>query len=344
MRLPRPALAWIVGSMPHAPSFWRAGGGALLPALLAPLAALTAGATAYRLRHPGWRAPVPVICVGNATLGGAGKTTVALDLVRRLLAAGHSPHVLLRGYGGRARGPVRVRPEDDPAQVGDEALLHAALAPAWIGADRRRSAQAAIVAGAGVLVLDDGLQNPGLAKDLSLLTIDGATGFGNGRVFPAGPLREPVAVAATRCHAAVLIGPDDTGALARLPAGLPALRAALVVEPRSAGLGGRRVLAFTGIAVPDKFFASLAATGAEIVQRRAFPDHHLFTRPERDALLAEAERLHALPITTAKDAVRLPPEVRTRVRVLEVSLAWETPQQIDTLLATLCATVPAGSR
>lgn len=334
----------MVRRMLSAPSFWRHGGNAVFPILLSPFSAVAGCVTALRMRRPGWRAPAPVVCVGNATLGGAGKTTVALDIVRRLLAQGHAPHVLLRGYGGRERGPVRVRPDDDPAQVGDEALLHAALAPAWVGADRRRSAEAAVAAGAGVLVMDDGLQNPGLAKDLSLLVIDGATGFGNGHVFPAGPLREPVVAAAARCQAAVLIGPDTTGALACLPAELPVLRASMVPGPQAAALSGRRVLAFTGIAMPDKFFATLAAVGAEIVRHRAFPDHHLFTPQERDALLVEAERLDALPVTTAKDAVRLPGPVRARVTVLEVALVWQEPERLEALLATLCATAPPASR
>ena len=200
--------------------------------------------------------------------------------------------------------------EDSASLVGDEALLYAPLVPTWVGGDRRRSAQAAVAAGADVLVMDDGLQNAGLRKHLSLLVIDGGTGFGNGRVLPAGPLREPVAAAASRCQAAVLIGEDATGALARLPAGLPVLRARLEPGPQAAILAGRRVLAFTGIAVPEKFFASLTAIGSDIVSRQSFPDHHLYTAAERATLLAEAERLGAIPVTTAKDAARLPAAMR----------------------------------
>ncbi|MDE2581170.1 MAG: tetraacyldisaccharide 4'-kinase, partial [Rhodospirillales bacterium] len=212
--------------MPRAPRFWDAevGGGAL-PALLAPLAALVAAATARRVARPGWRAPVPVLCVGNATVGGAGKTTVALDLAARLARAGRTPHVLLRGYRGTMRGVRRVAPGDSAALVGDEALLLAEVAPTWVGADRAASARAAVAAGAGALVMDDGLQNPGLVKDVALLVIDGGFGFGNGRVLPAGPLREPVAAAAARCAAAVLIGEDRHGARAALQPALPVLRA-----------------------------------------------------------------------------------------------------------------------
>jgi len=318
--------------MPHPPAFWRHDAGRLVPALLTPLAGLTAGVTALRLRGDGWQAPVPVICVGNVTVGGAGKTTVALDLVRRLLARRRTVHVLLRGYGGRVRGPFLVRPGSSAAEVGDEALLHAELAPTWVGGDRRRSAQAAVAAGAEMLVMDDGLQNPGLHKQVSLLVIDGGTGFGNARVLPAGPLREPVARAAERCQAAILIGEDATGALPRLPAGLPVLRARLDPAPQMAALAGRRVLAFTGIAVPEKFFASLAGVGADIVSRRSFPDHHPFDAAERAALFAEADRLDAVPVTTAKDSVRLPPDAHARVRVLEIGLTWEDEAALDALL------------
>ena len=304
----------------------------MLPTVLAPFAAVTAGLTAWRLRRFGWQAPIPVICVGNVTVGGAGKTTVALDLVRRLRARGRPVHVLLRGYGGQVRGPYWVRARDSAALVGDEALLYAPLVPTWVGGDRRRSAQAAVAAGADVLVMDDGLQNPGLHKHLSLLVIDGGTGFGNARVLPAGPLREPIAAAASRCQAAVLIGEDATGALARLPVGLPVLRASLVLGPRESALAGQRVLAFTGIAEPEKFFASLATTGSDIVGRRSFPDHHLYTADERESLLEAATRLGAILVTTAKDAARLPAAMRERVTVLEIALAWQDAAALEALL------------
>jgi len=326
----------------RAPAFWQHDG--LLPRLLSPLSTALTGVTALRMRRHGWYCPIPVICVGNATVGGAGKTTVALDLAERLARHRWAVHVLLRGYGARAGGLSWVEPGDAVTEVGDEALLHAAVAPTWICADRRLGAQAAVAAGAEVLVMDDGLQNPGVQKRCSLLVIDGATGFGNGRVLPAGPLREPVAAAAARCDAAVLIGSDKTGALARLPAKLPVLRANLVAAPDAAALKKQRVLAFAGIAVPDKFFTSLAEAGADIVQRAAFPDHHMFRPDELKALLSQAEQMHALPVTTAKDAVRLPADMRSRVRVLRVNLAWEDAMAPERLLAGVINGWAAESR
>lgn len=304
----------------------------LLTFALAPFSLVTRAITALRMRRTGWYCPIPVICVGNATMGGAGKTTVALDLVRRLRARGWNTHVLLRGYGGSGRGLQYVEPDDPASRVGDEALLHAAIAPTWTCADRTLGAQAIVAAAAEVIVMDDGLQNPGVQKRLSLLVVDGATGFGNGRVFPAGRLREPVRTAARRCQAVVLIGDDATGALAQLPPALPVHRARLLPGPEAAALAGRRVFGFAGIAFPAKFFATLAQTGAEVVACQPFPDHHLYTQEELNGLLAEAARLDALPVTTAKDAVRLPPAVREKVQVLSVSLAWDDPEAPEALL------------
>ncbi len=315
------------------PGFWDAEGSVVWPRLLAPLASVVAAVTARRVARGGWRAPVPVLCVGNASVGGSGKTVVALDLAARLAASGRAPHVLLRGYGGTVRGVRPVAAEDPAALVGDEAKLLAAVAPTWVGADRVASARAAVAARAGVLVLDDGLQNPGLVKDAALLVVDGGAGFGNGRVLPAGPLREPVAAAAARCRAMVLIGEDRHGEAARV--GLPVLRARLVVADAAAWRGAR-VLAFAGIGRPEKFFASLEEVGAELVGRESFPDHHPYAAREIAALRARAAAAGAVLATTAKDAARLGPAADW-VRVLRVALAWEAPEAIEALLGGVFA-------
>jgi tetraacyldisaccharide 4'-kinase len=314
-----------------APAFWTRNG---LPArMLSPLSCIGTAITAHRMAHAGWRAPVPVICCGNASVGGAGKTTLALDLAHRLTARGVAVHVLLRGYRGSARGPRRVLRGDTAAVTGDEALLLAEAAPTWTGADRAASARVAIAAGAELLLMDDGLQNPSLEKTMSLLVVDGSTGFGNGRVMPAGPLREPVAAAASRCRAAVLIGPDTSGALARLPPDLPVLRAGLVQGDEIASLTGHRVLAFAGIAFPAKFFTALERAGVVLVGREAFADHHAYTANQLARLAAKARALNAILVTTPKDAVRLPAEMNPRV--VSVRLVWEAEPAIDALLDEL---------
>ncbi len=324
--------------MPVAPSFWFRDG--WLAGALSPLGVLTRHLTARRIARPGWRAPVPVICCGNVTVGGAGKTTLVIDLLRRLTDSGQTPHALLRGHGGSSRGVRRVAPTDSAAEVGDEARLLSAEAPTWIGADRGASAAAAVAAGASVLVMDDGLQNPTLVKDLSLLVIDGTSGFGNGHLLPAGPLREDVATGAARCQAAVLIGADATGALDLLPPGLPVLRARLVQDQAIEALRGQRVLAFAGIGRPGKFFAPLADSGAVVVETTPFPDHHAFTRRDLDRLSARGEALDARLVTTPKDAVRLPPDFRARVTVIGVGLAWEDAAALDHLLRLAKPAVP----
>lgn len=320
--------------MRREPKFWRHEG--FMAALLSPAAVLYAAATAHRLHRSGWRAPVPVICCGNAVVGGAGKTTVAIDLIRALAARGIAVHALSRGYGGREHSPLQVDPLRHEARaVGDEALLLAAEAPCWVASDRASGARAAVAAGAEAIVMDDGLQNPSLKQDLPLLVIDGEAGFGNGRVIPAGPLREPVAAAAGRARAAVLIGEDRSAALTRLPPSLPVLRAHLVMDV--SGFESARVVAFAGIARPEKFFSGLEAAGIRLAEARGFPDHHRYRQAELAALLHEAKGL-AL-VTTAKDAVRLSLSFRSRVRVIPVRLEWENRAARDALLAGL---IPAA--
>ena len=322
------------------PRFWqRNGWGARL---LSPLGVVVAASTARRVARPGWRAPVPVLCCGNASVGGAGKTTVALDLAARLVARGIAVHCISRGYGGQARGPLRVDPDVHGAElVGDEPLLLAAVAPTWVGADRAASAQAAVAAGAGALLMDDGLQNPDLVKDASLLVIDGAAGFGNGRVMPAGPLREPATAAATRCRAAVLIGMDGWGVRAALPEGMPVLDAWLVPDQ---ALHGLRILAFAGIARPAKFHATLEQAGATVAGTMDFPDHHRFRPHELRLVMKRAALLGAAPVTTPKDAVRLPLAWQERVRTVGVRLEWADPRAVEALLdAVLAGAGPPAS-
>ncbi|MDE1906841.1 MAG: tetraacyldisaccharide 4'-kinase, partial [Rhodospirillales bacterium] len=266
-----------------APEFWTHRGPAAQ--LLRPFGLITRIATARRVRRPGISIGVKTICVGNAGVGGSGKTIVALDILARLPGR---PFSLTRGYGGALRGPLLVeRGIHTAIEVGDEALLLAEIAPTVKAEDRAAGARLALAEGASAIVMDDGLQNPALRKDLSLLVIDGGYGFGNGLLLPAGPLREPVQSAALRCHAAVLVGQDETGALAQLPPSLLVLRANMVpdcVEP----LGRRPVIAFAGIGRPEKFFRSVLSLGAELVSSHAYPDHHVYAAKEASALLAEA--------------------------------------------------------
>ena len=313
------------------PRFWRRGGNPWPARLLSPAGALYGAATILRRwSHRPYRAPVPVVVAGGVTLGGAGKTPLALALAEFLAA--RSPHFLSRGYGGSEAGPLRVDPSRHSAKaVGDEPLLLAGSAPTWVAHDRAAGAKAAAAGGAGLIILDDGFQNPFLAKDLAFLAIDGESGLGNGRVFPAGPLREPFATALRRAQAAVLIGEDRAG-VADLIAGRCPILPAFLVAADPAAVAGGPVYAFAGIGRPEKFFTSLEDAGAVIAGRRSFPDHHPFSESEIAEVLSAAAALNATPITTAKDWLRLPAAVRDQVKVFEVKLTFDNPAAVDAVL------------
>jgi len=327
----------------RAPAFWwRPPEAPGLPArLLAPAAWLWAAVARRRqARGRPVRAGVPVICIGNLTVGGTGKTPTAIALVARLDGMGARAHVVSRGHGGRLRGPVRVDPErHTAADVGDEPLLLAAFAPVWVGRDRAAAARAAVADGAGCIVLDDGFQNPALAKDLSIVVVDAETGFGNGRVVPAGPLREPVPEGLARAGLVLSIGPPEArGALAdRWPAvsALPLVAGSL--RPLRTGMDwqGLPVVAFAGIGRPEKFFATLSDLGVRIVATHAFDDHAPIPDKMLARLQAEAAGKGAQLVTTEKDAVRLPASHRGRVLVLPVRLEVEDWAVVDAELAAL---------
>ncbi|MBI3446118.1 MAG: tetraacyldisaccharide 4'-kinase [Magnetospirillum sp.] len=317
----------------RAPDFWHRD--TALSRLLAPLGKIYGWVVRRRLEQAEeYRPAVPVICVGNIVAGGAGKTPVGIALARLLLASGRKPHMLTRGYGGTEVGPRAVDLDrHDCARVGDEALLLAEVAPTWVARWRPDGAVAAVEMGAEFIIMDDGFQNGSIAKDLSLVVVDGEYGFGNGRTMPAGPCRESPRQGLARADALVVVGEDRNG-LAALAAEmeLPLLRARLVPGPEGAALSSRKVVAFAGIGRPEKFFATLKQCGARLTVTHSFPDHHSFERADIEALLAEAESNEALAVTTTKDWVRLPSDLRARVSVLSVTLHWENPELLTPLL------------
>jgi tetraacyldisaccharide 4'-kinase len=320
--------------MPTAPVFWGKPPG-ILASLLLPAGAAwdTVGRLRQALSRP-YRPPIPVVCVGNLVAGGAGKTPVVLALAAELTARGVVPHIVTRGYGGHLGGPVRVDlARHDAAAVGDEALLLAERAPCWVARDRAAGCRTAIAAGACVILLDDGLQNPTIAKDLSLAVVDAAYGFGNRRVIPAGPLRESLARGLSRADALILLGAGEEASCPEwIEIGdLPLLHAELA-PIAGERLAGARLLAFAGIGRPEKFFAALRSLSAEIVDARAFPDHHPYRALEIQQLLRNAERAQARLITTAKDIVRLPPARRHDIEVLEIEVRWRDPMALNEII------------
>jgi tetraacyldisaccharide 4'-kinase len=286
---------------------------------------------------------VPVISVGNLTVGGSGKTPVARELLARLRATGVEAHALSRGYGGSEAGPLRVdAAQHTAAEVGDEPLMLAGDVPTWIAGDRVAGAQAAVAAGAKALVLDDAHQNPSLRKTLSLVVVDGETRegewpFGDGAVFPAGPMREPFAVGLARADAVVLLLPGDVEApdpeLLALFAGTPVLVARLTAAaPPPSG----PQLGFAGVAKPWKVERALRAAGCQLVDFASLPDHALLDASTLAALADRAALLEAGLVTTEKDWVRLPPAWRDRVTAWPVRAVFEDETALDRLLLSAC--------
>jgi len=327
------------------PSFWWRAPGlqpSPLATLLAPLAALYGAVAARRMRWPGERAQVRVVCLGNLTVGGAGKTPAAITVARMLQAAGAKPAFLTRGYGGRLAGPVVVAPSHAAAEVGDEPLLLARIATTIVARDRRVGARAAQAAGADVIVMDDGFQNPALAKDLSLIMVDGRRGIGNGRVVPAGPLRAPLAAQIARAGALVVVGAAGPSAQRAIDAAraadLPVLGARLVPDPAAlAALAHRSVLAYAGIANPEKFFATLRAAGINVEATQPFADHQRLRGGEAADLIARAEKMKLSLVTTEKDHARMAGEaalaaLAARSTTLPVRLEFDDVAAVKRLM------------
>jgi tetraacyldisaccharide 4'-kinase len=324
-----------------APRFWADERPNWVSRALGPLGAIYGAATARRMAMAGAKVPAAVVCVGNFVVGGAGKTPTAIAIGKLLLDAGHRVAFLSRGYGGAARvEPLLVDPSIHGARVvGDEPLLLARVAPCFVAVDRVAAARAAIEAGASVLVMDDGLQNPALAKNFSFAVVDAEARFGNGSCFPAGPLRAPLEAQLPFVDALIAIGGAETvDPLTDAGWGKPVLRARLRPDAVVASeLIGRSVLAFAGIARPDKFFATLGEIGARVAATRAFADHHVFSRSEIHSLLARAARRDLLLVTTEKDHARISPDYASEIIALPVSLKFDEPAAARRLLAKALA-------
>jgi len=326
------------------PSWWYGKPG-WVAAALSPLAALYGRAAASRLsKAPDYRSRLPVICIGNFTAGGGGKTPTAIAVANILKAMGKKPAFLTRGYGGSAKGVVEVAGQGAD-EVGDEPLLLAAAAPTFVSADRVAGAKAIEDSGADVIVMDDGFQNPSLDKDLSLIVVDANSGIGNGRVIPAGPLRAPLDQQMKRAHALLVIGDGkkaDKVIAAFEAAGKPVLRAKIAPAPHMdpRWLSVLPVIGFAGIARPSKFFATLKSNGARLIASHAFGDHHRFTEKEAKRLLDEAEAKSAMLVTTEKDWARLADgdedsavtELKHRSRPFPIAVVFEDDEAMKALL------------
>ncbi|MBV1868537.1 MAG: tetraacyldisaccharide 4'-kinase [Marinosulfonomonas sp.] len=314
--------------------------------ILAPISYAVAAATRNRVgRAATYKPRVPVVCVGNINVGGTGKTPTVIALAQRLVETGQTPHIVSRGHGGTIAGPVQVNERlHAAADVGDEPLLLAAFAPTWVSRDRAAGVRKAEQNGAGIILLDDGFQNPSVAKDYSIIVVNAGYGFGNARVMPAGPLRETLSNGLARADVLLSIGPEHaqqkfldiwhnkidcrhiTGDLVPLATGMD--------------WKGLKVLAFAGIGHPEKFFQTLKTLGANIVQANPLDDHQPLTSGLLKRLESEAQRLGAQLVTTEKDATRLPTEYRQKVLTLPVRLQLNDWSALDADLDQLTAQKP----
>jgi tetraacyldisaccharide 4'-kinase len=339
--------------MVTAPAFWYRPRLSPTAALLSPAAVAWGAIAGRRMRRPPvHRAGVPVLCVGNFTVGGEGKTPTALAIAEIVRAEGLTPGFLTRGFGGREKGPVLVDSADPADRVGDEALLLARHAVTALSHDRPPGARLLEAAGAEAIVMDDGFQNPALGKDFSLVVADAATGLGNGRVVPAGPLRAPLRIQLRQTDALVIIGEGAARpALVRVAAraGLRVFRAGLVPLDGERWLG-ERVLAFAGIGRPEKFFAALERAGAKLAGRVAFPDHHVWTENEARTLLGHVAGGSIRLVTTEKDLARLAgatgalAELRSRSEAFPVRLEFEEQAAVAAVIRAVIDRVRLGRR
>ncbi len=321
-----------------APKFWYHNAG-IAQQLLQPLSYLYAVGVGLRKQvASSYKADIPVICVGNLVVGGAGKTPSAIAIAQLLLSLGRKVHFLTRGYGGKTQGPLLVDAHQHSArEVGDEALLLAKIAPTWVSADRVSGAKAAQLAGAELLIMDDGMQNPYLHKDIALVVVDGQQGFGNCKVLPAGPLRESIAQGLGRAQGVILVGKDSCDIKSTLGQ-LPILKCQIVPDQDSiAAVEGKRLWAFAGLGFPEKFFAMLESQGGRLIERVIFPDHYQYLEDDLQKLVADAKKHNATLVTTAKDLAKIPEKFHPSILEFRINMQFDDPSLLKAILGTVAS-------
>lgn len=304
----------------------------LIARLLFPLGKLYAFATSLRIiLNKAKKCSKPVICIGNLTAGGTGKTPVAISIAKILQNAGYNPFFISRGYGGKLQDVI-VNKQHSPTEVGDEPLLLSRQAKVAINSNRYLAANKAIDNGANIIIMDDGYQNPILAKDFSLLVFDGGFGIGNGYCIPAGPLREDFKQGLKRANAVLIIGKDEHN-LAKQINNIPIFYGKVTaIKPNTAN---KRAIAFAGIGRPQKFYNSLCELGFQLIETIDFPDHHYYNEAELEKIIQKSQEQNCEIFTTSKDLVKIPHKLQKHFQVLEITIEFDNNELKDLLLNTI---------
>ncbi len=279
--------------------------------------------------------PIPIICIGNIVVGGAGKTPVSLKIGKILIKAGYKPHFIARGYAGMIKQCTLVEPWHSPKSVGDESLLLSEVASTWIGKDRIKSSHLAKNNGADCLIMDDGFQNPSIGKDFSIVVINGEQEFGNKRVMPSGPLRESVKRGLIRTNLVIVIGNISSDLEKMIPSQIPIFKANFTINVTNEIYKGKNITAFAGIAYPEKFFNSLIEQGAKIVTQISYPDHHIYNENDLLALAENANKTKSILVTTRKDFVRIPKSYRSIINTLDGEIVFENEELLTDILSSI---------
>ncbi len=322
--------------MLKAPKFWYLKRDSLLSNTLYPFSLLfRLGTKIKNLISIERKTKLPIICIGNIVIGGAGKTPVALKIGSMLKKAGYNPHFVSKGYGGIEKNNTLVKDWHSPKSVGDEPLLLSEIAPTWIGLDRNKSFQLASENGADCIVMDDGFQNPTLQKDFSIVVINGEQGFGNKRVIPSGPLRESIKRGLSRTNLVITIGNISDSVKDKIPKHIPLIAANFKIKEDNMMLQGQRITAFAGIAYPEKFFNSLKLLKANIVDKISYSDHHIYNENDLLYLAEIANKNKSILVTTKKDMVRIPKNFRSLVKTIDGFIQLDDEKLLLEILTNL---------
>ena len=310
--------------MLRAPEFWYKNNDTFFSVILYPASLLFRLVTKiYNILSKTKNSNIPVICIGNLVVGGAGKTPVALKVGEILKKGGYNPHFLTRGYAGRIKNNTQVNLTDSPNEVGDEALMLASIATTWIGSNRIKSSLLAYKNNADCLIMDDGFQNPSIKKDFSILVIDGKQGFGNRRVLPSGPLRESIKRGFSRANVSIVVGEDKYNIKNLIPKSMPCFNAKFDVSKNEEIFKGKNITAFAGIAYPTKFFDTLEKQGAKILKKITFADHYIYDEDDLLKLVEIANNNKSILVTTKKDFIRIPKNYQPMIHKLDGEISLE---------------------